>query len=77
MNTGNGSIKTSLSSRKDFQGSGMRACWQSTAGFWFEKLLPQGTKGNQAPNEGTYLIYLLLFTFIILLFTFFILQEEM
>ncbi|KAK4881289.1 hypothetical protein RN001_004608 [Aquatica leii] len=33
MNTGNGSIKTSLSWRRDFQGSGMQACWRSTAGF--------------------------------------------
>ncbi|GBL79913.1 hypothetical protein AVEN_28962-1 [Araneus ventricosus] len=32
MNTGNGSIKTLLSSRGDFQGSGMQACWQNTTG---------------------------------------------
>ncbi|KAK4872941.1 hypothetical protein RN001_014970 [Aquatica leii] len=30
---GNGSIKTSLSWRRNFQGSGMQACWRSTAGF--------------------------------------------
>ncbi|GBM49710.1 hypothetical protein AVEN_274363-1 [Araneus ventricosus] len=32
MNTGNGSIKTLPSSGGDFQGSGVRACWQNTAG---------------------------------------------
>ncbi|GBM94461.1 hypothetical protein AVEN_2142-1 [Araneus ventricosus] len=53
MNTGNGSIKTLLSSRGDFQGSGMRACWQNTAGHWYEKLLHQGTRGKQAPDEAT------------------------
>ncbi|GBN40449.1 hypothetical protein AVEN_211322-1, partial [Araneus ventricosus] len=51
MNTRNGSIKTLLSSRGDFQGSGMRACWQNTAGHWYEKLLLQGTRGKQAPDE--------------------------
>ncbi|GBN18933.1 hypothetical protein AVEN_79253-1 [Araneus ventricosus] len=55
MNTGNGSIKTLLSSREDFLGSGMRACWQNTAGHWYEKLLLQGTTGKQAPDEGTIL----------------------
>ncbi|GBM95913.1 hypothetical protein AVEN_66398-1 [Araneus ventricosus] len=55
MNTRNGSIKTLLSSRGDFQGSGMRACWQNTAGHWYEKLLLQGTRGKQAPDEGTIL----------------------
>ncbi|GBN30315.1 hypothetical protein AVEN_128593-1, partial [Araneus ventricosus] len=51
MNTGNGSIKRLLSSRGDFQGSGMRACWQNTSGHWHEKLLLQGTRGKQAPDE--------------------------
>ncbi|GBM37901.1 hypothetical protein AVEN_72822-1 [Araneus ventricosus] len=52
MNTGNGSIKTLLSSRGDFQGSGMRACWQNTAGHWYDKLLLHGTRGRQTPHEG-------------------------
>ncbi|GBN48078.1 hypothetical protein AVEN_29525-1 [Araneus ventricosus] len=55
MNTENGSIKTLLSLRGDFQGSGMRACWQNIAGHWHEKLLLQGTRGKQAPDEGTIL----------------------
>ncbi|GBN10988.1 hypothetical protein AVEN_13651-1 [Araneus ventricosus] len=46
MNTGNGSIKTLLSSRGDFQGTGMRSCWQNTAGHWYEKLLLQDTRGK-------------------------------
>ncbi|GBL71768.1 hypothetical protein AVEN_62454-1 [Araneus ventricosus] len=54
INTRNGSIKTLLSSR-DFQGNGMRACWQNTNGHWYEKLLLQGTRGKQAPDEGTIL----------------------
>ncbi|GBM02354.1 hypothetical protein AVEN_138464-1 [Araneus ventricosus] len=55
INTGNGSIKTLLSSRGDFQGSGMRACGQNKAGHWYEKLLLHGTRGKQAPDEGTIL----------------------
>ncbi|GBN79864.1 hypothetical protein AVEN_129139-1 [Araneus ventricosus] len=55
MNTGNGSIKTLFSSIGDFQGSGMRTCWQNTAGHWYENLLLQGTRGKQAPDEGTIL----------------------
>ncbi|GBN05935.1 hypothetical protein AVEN_205981-1 [Araneus ventricosus] len=53
MNTGNGSIKRLLSSRGDFQRSGMRACWQNVTGHWYEKLLLQGTRGKQALDEGT------------------------
>ncbi|GBM85262.1 hypothetical protein AVEN_84091-1 [Araneus ventricosus] len=30
----------------------MRACWQNTAGHWYEKLLLHGTRGKQAPDEG-------------------------
>ncbi|GBM92912.1 hypothetical protein AVEN_236725-1 [Araneus ventricosus] len=55
MHTGNGFNKTRLSSRGDVQGSGMRACWQNTAGHWYEKLLLQGTRGKQASDEGTLL----------------------
>ncbi|GBM80838.1 hypothetical protein AVEN_219584-1 [Araneus ventricosus] len=51
MNTGNGSIKTFLSSRGDFQRSVMRACWQHTAGHWYDKLLLQSRRGKQAPDE--------------------------
>ncbi|GBM06342.1 hypothetical protein AVEN_121384-1 [Araneus ventricosus] len=40
MNTRNSSIKTFLSSRGDFQGSGMRACWQNNAGHSHGKSLP-------------------------------------
>ncbi|GBN59535.1 hypothetical protein AVEN_106967-1 [Araneus ventricosus] len=53
MNTGNDSIKTLLSSRGDFQGSGMRTCWQNTAGHWYEKLLLHGTRGRQTSDEAT------------------------
>ncbi|GBN30953.1 hypothetical protein AVEN_121520-1 [Araneus ventricosus] len=55
MNTENGSIKTLLSSRGDIQGSRMRACWQNTAGHWYEKLVLRSTSGKQAPDEGTLL----------------------
>ncbi|GBM91589.1 hypothetical protein AVEN_164196-1 [Araneus ventricosus] len=29
----------------------MRACWQNTAGNWYEKLLLHGSRGKQAPDE--------------------------
>ncbi|GBL90051.1 hypothetical protein AVEN_135423-1 [Araneus ventricosus] len=32
--------------------SKMRACWQNTAGYWYEKLLLHGTRVKQAPDEG-------------------------
>ncbi|GBO08272.1 hypothetical protein AVEN_263177-1 [Araneus ventricosus] len=31
----------------------MRACWQNTAGHWYEELLLHGTRGKQAPDEVT------------------------
>ena len=43
----------SLSSRRDFQGSGMQACWQYTASHWYKKLLLQDTKGKQAADKST------------------------
>ncbi|GBM20654.1 hypothetical protein AVEN_230240-1 [Araneus ventricosus] len=33
----------------------MRVCWQNTDGHWYEKLLFHGTRGKQAPDEGTIL----------------------
>ncbi|GBM45913.1 hypothetical protein AVEN_211974-1 [Araneus ventricosus] len=55
MNTGNGSIKTLFSLREDFQGSGIRPCWQNAAGHCYEKLLLQATRGKQAPDVGNLL----------------------
>nr|CAH7720187.1 unnamed protein product [Callosobruchus chinensis]CAH7723640.1 unnamed protein product [Callosobruchus chinensis]CAH7723807.1 unnamed protein product [Callosobruchus chinensis]CAH7724225.1 unnamed protein product [Callosobruchus chinensis]CAH7724231.1 unnamed protein product [Callosobruchus chinensis] len=47
MNTENGSIKISLRWRRDFQGSGVQACWRSTAGFWDEIAVLQGIKESK------------------------------
>ena len=55
MNTGDVSIKTSFSSRGNFQESGMQACWQITAGHWYEKPLLQDTKEKQAADKSTLL----------------------
>ena len=52
---GNSSIKTSFSSRGNFWGSGMLTFWQNVVGQWWEKLLLQGTRGNQVPDENTLL----------------------
>ncbi|GBN21564.1 hypothetical protein AVEN_124916-1 [Araneus ventricosus] len=52
MNTRNGSIKTLLSSRGDFQGMHVG---HNTSGHWYEKFLLQGTREKQAPDEGTLL----------------------